>query len=114
MPTRRDRSIARRRSIARSGLSLVLAVAIGSIGSPAVAGDAPTVRAVKVAELDQPVGFTFTPRGRIVYLERATGRVRLLDPGSGRDRTWFHISGVNSDGERGALGVALHPRWPRK
>ena len=24
------------------------------------------------------------------------------------------ITGVNSDGERGALGVALHPRWPRE
>jgi glucose/arabinose dehydrogenase len=115
MPTRRDRSIARRRSVARGGLSLVLALAIGGIGSPASAGDPPpAVRAVTVAELDQPVGFTFTPRGRIVYLERATGRVRLLDPSSGRDRTWFRISGVNSDAERGALGVALHPRWPRK
>jgi glucose/arabinose dehydrogenase len=72
------------------------------------------VRVVTVAELDQPVGFTFTPRGRIVYLERATGRVRLLDPSTNRDRSWFRLSGVNSEGERGALGVALHPRWPRR
>jgi glucose/arabinose dehydrogenase len=40
--------------------------------------------------------------------------VRLLDPRTGRDRRWTRISGVNSEGERGALGVALHPRWPRQ
>ena len=90
-------------------------VVTGVVEMPvATAGAPPTVRVVTVAELDQPVGFTFTPRGRIVYLERATGRVRLIDPRTDRDRSWFRISGVNSDGERGALGVALHPRWPRR
>jgi len=94
----------------------MLAVATSGVaGAPASAGGTPPgVRVVTVAELDQPVGFTFTPRGRIVYLERATGRVRLLDPSTDRDRSWFRISGVNSEGERGALGVALHPRWPRR
>jgi len=94
----------------------MLAIAVtGVVEMPvATAGAPPTVRVVTVAELDQPVGFTFTPRGRIVYLERATGRVRLIDPRTGRDRSWFRVSGVNSDGERGALGVELHPRWPRR
>lgn len=71
------------------------------------------MRAVTIAELDQPVGFTIAPNGRIVYLERASGELRVLDPGTGRDRRWARLRGVNSDGERGALGVALHPRWPR-
>ena len=85
-----------------------------SLALPALAGSpAPSVRVVQVAPLDQPVGFTFTPSGRIVYLERATGELRLLDPRSGRDRLWHTITGVNADGERGALGVALHPLWPR-
>ena len=30
------------------------------------------------------------------------------------DRLFFRIGGVNSEGERGALGVALHPDWPRR
>jgi len=75
---------------------------------------APGVDVVSVATLDNPVGFTFTPVGKIVYLERATGRVRLLNPGTGSDRVLYRILGVNSDGERGALGVALHPDWPRQ
>lgn len=91
------------------------AIALAAVPStPALAGGAPPVRVVTVAELDQPVGFTFAPNGRIVYLERATGEVRSVDPRAGRDRLWHRISGVNSDGERGALGVALHPRWPGK
>ena len=67
-----------------------------------------------MAQLDNPVGFTFTPNGRIVYLERDTGEVRFLNPRTGVDRLFFRIGGVNSDGERGALGVALHPDWPRQ
>lgn len=89
------------------GLSLTLS-------TNATAATSPPVRVVTVARLDQPVGFTFAPNGRIVYLERATGEVRVLDPRNGRDRLWHRITGVNSDGERGALGVALHPRWPRR
>jgi aldose sugar dehydrogenase len=69
---------------------------------------------VTVASLDQPVGFTFTPGGRIVYLERASGEVRFLNPETGADRLFYRIGGVHSEGERGALGVALHPAWPRE
>lgn len=84
--------------------------------STASGGVAPSasIRVVPVATVDNPVGFTFTPAGRIVYLERFSGRVRLLNPATGTDRVLFHISGVNGDGERGALGVALHPDWPRQ
>jgi glucose/arabinose dehydrogenase len=93
--------------------ALVAGVVAAGPSAATTRGSAPGVRAVTVAEPDQPVGFTFTPAGRIVYLERATGAVRLLDPASGSDRRWGRITGVDSDGERGALGVALHPRWPR-
>lgn len=72
----------------------------------------PKVRVVTVANLNNPVGFTFTPNGTIVYLERDTGEIRFLNPATGADRRFFRIGGVNSDGERGALGVALHPDWP--
>ena len=95
-------------------MTVALTVAFAATtASAAVAGGAPPpVRAVTVAQLDQPVGFTVAPNGRIVYLERATGDLRIIDPRTGRDRRWARITGVNSDGERGALGVALHPSWP--
>ena len=86
---------------------------VASAGSPAASAAPPKVRVVPVATLANPVGFTFTPNGRIVYLERDTGEVRFLNPRTGSDRLFFRIGGVNSDGERGALGVALHPDWPR-
>lgn len=72
----------------------------------------PRLRLERVLSADQPVGFTFTPSGRIVYLERASGRLRRFDPGSGRVRTLFRFTRVDVEGERGALGVALHPDWP--
>jgi glucose/arabinose dehydrogenase len=67
-----------------------------------------------VLRADQPVGFTFTPSGRIVYLERATGRVRRFDPRTGARRTLFRFTQVDVEGERGALGIALHPDWPER
>ncbi|CAN5799699.1 hypothetical protein BH18ACT17_BH18ACT17_02440 [soil metagenome] len=103
----------RERTLVR-GVATVLAVGVAlAIATPSIAGAA-RVRVVTVAALDQPVGSTFAPNGRIVYLERATGELRVLDQRTGRDHLWHRITGVNSDGERGALGVALHPRWPRE
>lgn len=72
-----------------------------------------TVRSRLVATgLAGPAAFAILPNGRFVYLERGTGRVRLLDPSTDRDRVLFTIAGVNGEGERGALGVAAAPRWP--
>lgn len=89
--------------------TLIAVVAAG----PAAAGGG--VRAVKVAGgLNGPSAFTFTPNGTIVYLERGTGEVRFRNPKTDFDRLFFRIPGVNGEGERGALGVALHPRWPQK
>jgi aldose sugar dehydrogenase len=64
--------------------------------------------------LNGPAGFTFMPSGKIMYLERATGEVRILNPTSGFDQLFFTIKGVNGGGERGALGVAVHPKWPQQ
>jgi glucose/arabinose dehydrogenase len=96
-----------------ASVALVAACAGNVAASSTSASAAPAVRAVTVAELDQPVGFTFTPGGRVIYLERATGEIHRLNRRTGRDRLLHRITGVNSAGERGALGVALHPRWPR-
>ena len=92
-------------------VAAVLVMTVGASASSAGSG----VRAVRVASgLQGPAAFTFTPKSTIVYLERATGEVRLRNPATGFDRLFFRIRGVNGEGERGALGVALHPRWPQK
>jgi aldose sugar dehydrogenase len=79
---------------------------------PALAGG---VRAVRVAGgLRAPVGFTFLPDGRLVYLERNTGWLRFRNLQTNADRRIYRITRVNSNGERGALGVAVHPDWPQE
>jgi len=61
-----------------------------------------------------PSAFTFAPNGRIWYLERGSGRVRILNPATDAERTFFTITNVDGDGERGALGIALHPDYPQR
>ncbi len=101
-------TIARRLTVALTIMTLSFAMA-----GTALAGGG--VRTVKVAGgLKNPAAFTFTPKGTIVYLERGTGEVHLRNPKTDFDRRIFDINGVNGEGERGALGVALHPRWPQK
>jgi glucose/arabinose dehydrogenase len=90
-----------------------VAVAAGSAAPPAQAGI--TVGAQLVAGgLQVPIGFTFTQKGLIYYLERSTGQVRVLNPTTDHDRLFFSVTKVNSEGERGALGIALHPDYPKK
>jgi glucose/arabinose dehydrogenase len=101
----------RRMGIAAASLALLVTGAVGVTPVPAMAGTG--VRAVRVASgLNSPVGFTFGPGGRLVYVERSTGWLRFRNLQTGSDRRVHRISNVNDDGERGALGVALHPRWP--
>ena len=73
------------------------------------------LRATPVATgLNQPTGFTFSPSGKIWYIEKPTGEVRVLNPATGADHLFVDIAGVDGSGERGGLGIALHPRWPGK
>lgn len=102
----------RRMGIAAALVPMLVAGAIGIAAGPAAAGG---VRAVRVASgLASPVGFTFTPGGTLVYLERHTGWLRFRTLATRVDRRVHRITNVNSDGERGALGVALHPDWPSR
>jgi glucose/arabinose dehydrogenase len=71
------------------------------------------LKAVPVAKgLNGPSGFTFAPDGAIWYLERGTGEVHRLVPSTDADHRITTIGGVDGSGERGALGIALHPAWP--
>ena len=65
-----------------------------------------------VTGLDQPVAFTFGPGRVLWYVEKSTGEIRIYDLDSERDRLFFEVSGVNGEGERGMLGIELHPDYP--
>ena len=103
---------------ATRGLAAILILATVTAApapSQAAVGHRATIKAKAVATgLNGPSGFTFAPNGVIWYLERGTGEVHTLNPRSGKNHRVFTIHGVNGDGERGALGIALSPRWPAK
>jgi glucose/arabinose dehydrogenase len=73
----------------------------------------PSIEAVEVAgDLDQPVAFTFGPGEQLWYVERSTGEIRILDLDTGADERFHAVKGVDDSGERGLLGIALHPDYP--
>jgi quinoprotein glucose dehydrogenase len=62
--------------------------------------------------LNQPVGFTFGPGRVLWYVEKGSGQVRTYDLDTDEDRLFYQVTRVNGDGERGTLGIALHPQYP--
>jgi glucose/arabinose dehydrogenase len=92
-------------------VSLVLASLV--LASPMLAAPAGAVEVRRVAGgLDQPVAFTFGPGRVLWYLEKNSGEVRSIDLASGDDRLFATITGIDGAGERGMLGIALHPDYP--
>jgi len=90
-----------------------LAAQLVLVSAPASAGARIRAREV-VGGLKQPVAFTSGPGRKIWYVEKGTGQVRTHDLDTGADRLFVTVPGVNGDGERGMLGIALHPRYPAK
>jgi glucose/arabinose dehydrogenase len=81
--------------------------------SPSTAAAAPAIKAkLVIGGLDGPTAFTFGPGNRIWYVEKSTGEIRVHDLDTGSDALFFDVPGVNADGERGMLGIALHPDYP--
>jgi glucose/arabinose dehydrogenase len=78
------------------------------------AGSTAIVAKKIVGGLNQPVGFTFSPSGKIFYVEKPTGDVRIYNPSAHTNHLFLHLRGVNADGERGTLGVALDPGFPNR
>jgi glucose/arabinose dehydrogenase len=76
----------------------------------------PSVKARLVkGGLRQSVSFTFGPGGLIYYGERFSGNIRTLNTKTHTTHQLFkiaHTVGSSSD-ERGVLGIALHPGWPK-
>jgi glucose/arabinose dehydrogenase len=104
-----ESSILRERAMRRAltftaGLLVAFAIAApaaADVGAREVAGG-----------LDQPVAFTFGPDRQLWYVEKGTGEIRVIDLATGDDRLFETVGGVNGEGERGMLGIALHPRYP--
>ena len=90
-------------------------VAAGAGVEPSGRSTPATLKAVPVKSgLANPAGFTFLPDGRVIYGERNTGRVMLLDPTNGKLSVLYTIKNVKSTGEQGLLGLAVDPGWPKK
>jgi quinoprotein glucose dehydrogenase len=98
------------RRLARLATAATIVAYLLALAFPAAAVDARRV----VGGLDQPVAFTFDRAGRIWYVEKDGGEVRVVDPSTDRDSMFVHVDGVSDQGERGLLGIALHPRYPTK
>jgi aldose sugar dehydrogenase len=64
-----------------------------------------------IAGLELPIGVAFLGRRDMLVLEKDTGRVQRVVNGA-VTATVLDL-GVNNSSERGLLGIALHPKFPR-
>lgn len=87
-------------------------VALLVAAAPAAQSDV-TARPI-LTGLDRPVGFTFGPGRTLWYVEKVTGEVHVVDLATRTDRLFYRVPGVDAEGERGLLGIALHPDYPSK
>ncbi len=104
-----------------TGVALTLLVAVGcapaarSVPSgPAHPGRSPIVGEWVIRDVEQPVSFDFDPRGRIWFVEKGIGDVRIFDPRTGRSHRFFQVSDLVTDIEQGLDGIALDPGFPQQ
>jgi quinoprotein glucose dehydrogenase len=93
----------------------VSAVAVAAVMIAAVSAgpSAAEIRAHRVVRgLDDAVAFTFDGRGRIWFVEKSRGEVRVARPGERRTRRVWRIPHVDGSFAQGPLGIAVHPRFP--
>jgi len=60
--------------------------------------------------LNTPVTMAFAPDGRLFFNELSTGRVRIVQQGLLVAQPFIDLA-VDTSGERGLLGLALHPQF---
>jgi glucose/arabinose dehydrogenase len=96
-------------------ITMVATALTGPGAIPAVHAGGATIHAHRIiGGLNEPVAFTFTPSGRIFYVEKSTGKIHLLNPANDHKPVLYTVKHVLSDGERGMLGIALHPNYPKQ
>jgi glucose/arabinose dehydrogenase len=97
------------------GITTVATTLAAPGGSPLVQAGGATIHSHRIiGGLNEPVAFTFTPNGRIFYVEKSSGEIHLLNPANDRKPEFYKVKHVLSDGERGTLGIALHPNYPQQ
>jgi glucose/arabinose dehydrogenase len=93
------------------GVGIALALLV-SVGSPA--GALPNGTGVRTYQsgLNFPIDMAWVEGTRKIFFTEKTGAIRVM---MGRNllATPCTTLDVNSDGERGALGIALHPKFKR-
>lgn len=97
------------------GVALGVAIGVGLLVLAAGMARAAPIRAKAIlGGLNVPTAFAFGPDDTLWYVEKTTGLIRVADLAVGTDRRFFDVPGVNGEGERGMLGIALHPEFPAK
>ena len=101
----------------RRVLATVVALVVAAPPGPLAAGAAEE-RAAVGAQLVVgcgdcwPIAFAFARGGKeLYYLERYSGEIHRYRFKGGVDTVWGRVGPVDAAGERGALGLALDPRW---
>ncbi|MEW5806868.1 MAG: PQQ-dependent sugar dehydrogenase [Acidobacteriota bacterium] len=62
--------------------------------------------------LTRPSAMALAPDGRIFYLERTTGNVRVIRNGKLLSNNYIHVD-VSTTAEEGLLGIVLHPDFQK-
>ncbi|MBD0326182.1 MAG: PQQ-dependent sugar dehydrogenase [Pyrinomonadaceae bacterium] len=101
-------------------LSVLIAVACGGSSVPQGRGEGEVASAESgaiqfrvetvVGGLEVPWSIVFAPDGRMIFAERR-GRVRVFENGKLRPEPLAVITDVESKGESGLMGLALHPQF---
>jgi glucose/arabinose dehydrogenase len=103
--------------MAWAGLAVAICVT-ASAGQPAAQTTLPTVLDrnlavdAHVTGLALPISMAFIGRRDMLVLEKASGKVQRVIGGAIQATPALDLA-VNSASERGLLGIALHPRFPR-
>lgn len=98
----------------KSALLLILltcAYGIGVADDSFVSADGVRYRVERFLLADFPVGLAFTPNGELLYTEKSTGNVRLVDPDGLRQRAPVLSLAVNALQERGMQNITLDPDY---
>jgi glucose/arabinose dehydrogenase len=84
----------------------------GASKMPTVAADPPPLALELVTEdVDRPIGITADPDGRLLVNEQV-GRIVAIGPDGSASPFADLTDRIIAGGERGLLGLALHPGWP--
>lgn len=96
----------------RTSLVLLAASMLVGVSAPATALPKNTKVEVYKGGLNFPVDMAWVPGTRRVFFTEKSGAVRMIKGGRLLNRPCVDLP-VNSSGERGALGITIHPRYKK-